>query len=152
MIKIVFLDPSAALLARENESCGDERVELDSRCVRRLNRITSFTGAKIVLIGDWRRGTEETFRLNKRYLYRCGLLADIVDRTPVNVRYRQSCDDIDEWLNNSGLVEHFVILSDCVDMGMYTDHLVSTEFEEGLIDDDVETAIKILERENDSGD
>ena len=133
--------------------------QIDRAAVARLNRLVAETGSKIVISSSWRR----TFDLPEvtRILTEHGLVAEIIGETPyafaegtredMRMEYGAGGErlfrghEIDYWLRYQGEgVKRFVILDDCSDMAMHMSRLVQTDPEVGLIDEDVELAIRVM--------
>jgi hypothetical protein len=85
-----------------------------------------------------------------------GLVAEIIGETPDGHHDSEMLEvyghidrvfrghEIDLWLRKHPEVERFVILDDCSDMAMHTNRLVQTDCQEGLLDEHVELAIRVL--------
>lgn len=151
MTKVIFLDIDGVL-------CNDEYLDkeraviyqndayyrycrLDPRCVNRLNKITSLTGAAICLSSTWRIGDEDRFEVTKKYLASEGIDAAIIGRTPKLYTYRGL--EIQAWLDENE-VDSFVIIDDSSDMEHLMPYLVETDTILGLQEKDIDTAVKIL--------
>lgn len=136
-------------------ACECYRLEhqIDRDAVARLNRLVIETGSRIVISSSWRRLLDPA-ELH-RVLVEHGLSAEIIGETP-------DCDDpeliaehgrfdlidrgheIDLWLRRHPEVERFIILDDGSDMAMHKNRLVQTDCEVGLVDEDVELAIRMM--------
>lgn len=133
--------------------------QIDREAVARLNRLVAETGAKIVISSSWRKlfDPPELHRILSEH----GLVAEIVGETPdasdeaVRSEMRSEYGDdgarlyrgheIDHWLRHTGKdVDRFVILDDGGDMAMHARRLVQTDADEGLLDDHVDLAIRVL--------
>lgn len=119
--------------------------------VERLNRITSTTGAVIVLSSSWRG----TFGLNlqkiQRFFRRAGVKAEIIDQTPwISTRGARREDEIRLWLKENPCVETFVILDDDsfadTDLAPYSVKTVYLAWNGGLRDAHVAEAVRILNK------
>lgn len=128
--------------------------QIDRDTVARLNRLIAETHAKIVVSSSWRKLLDPP-ELH-RVLVEHGLIAEIIGETPDG---HLDCEmlavyghidrvfrghEIDLWLRRHPEVERFVILDDGSDMEMHTNRLVQTDWQEGLLDDHVDLAIRVL--------
>lgn len=125
-----------------------DELLFDPVCVERVNRIVEKTGAKIVVSSLWREGVALTAL--RSLLSGSGLNGDVIGKT------RDRCDNleprgiqINEWMTVGqelyGItVKRFVILDDEDTMGPLSPYLIHTSFKEGLIDDHVACAVKML--------
>lgn len=141
---------------KHETTCECYRLEcqIDRAAVARLNRLVAETGAKIVVSSSWRKLLDPP-ELH-RVLTSHGLVAEIIGETPdghkdpemlttfghIERLYRGH--EIDLWLRQHPEVERFVILDDCSDMEMHTCRLVQTDCEEGLLDEHIELALRML--------
>lgn len=124
--------------------------------VERLNRIVEATDCKIVVSSAWRKlcTPEELGGWLAKKGFR---FADrIIDRTGQNAKDARG-GEIQDWLDAHSEVTNYVILDDDWQdiTGDYTtkkhpNHFVNTDFMWGLQDDDVERALKILNKPLDS--
>lgn len=141
---------------KHETTCECYRLEcqIDRDAVVRLNRLVAETGAKIVISSSWRKLIDPPELC--RVLVNHGLVAEIIGETP------NGCSDpgmfaafgsidrifrgheIDLWLKRHPEVEHFVILDDGSDMEMHKNRLVQTDCEEGLLDEHVDLAIRVM--------
>lgn len=113
---------------------------IDPRAVKRLNRITDATKAKIVVSSTWRSDSnlQEVFTL-------VGIKEPIYDVTPY-MRSRHRGSEIQEWLDKQTEPYRYVILDDDSDMlDCQLPYFIQTNWLRwGLSDEDVEQAIHIL--------
>lgn len=128
--------------------------QLDRDAVARLNRLVTTTDAKIVISSTWRKLMDASEL--ERALVEHGLVAEIIGATPdghdepemltvygpLERMYRGY--EIDFWLRKHPEVDRFVILDDGSDMVMHKNRLVQTDCEEGLLDEHVELAIRVM--------
>jgi hypothetical protein len=140
-------------------TCFKLENQIDPDAVARLNRLVAATAAKIVVSSSWRKlfDPPELHRILSGH----GLLAEVIGETPdawdegvrtaMKTVYGHVADwlfrghEIDYWLRCTGRgVEKFVILDDCADMAMHVSRLVQTDPEEGLLDDHVELALRVM--------
>lgn len=127
---------------------------VDREAVARLNRLVDVTSAKIVVSSTWRKKfgvAELQSRLGDH-----GLVGEIIGVTPDGYKTDELRDslghgvrifrghEIDFWLQQHPDVERFVILDDDSDMVMHKNRLVQTDCYEGLLDEHVELAIRVL--------
>jgi hypothetical protein len=128
--------------------------QIDRDAVARLNRLVVTTSAKIVVSSTWRK----RFDLPElhRILSEHGLVAEIIGATPDGYKDPElraafgyidrifRGHEIDYWLKQHPEVDRFVILDDDSDMEMHKNRLVQTDCQEGLLDDHVELAIRMM--------
>ena len=128
--------------------------QIDREAVARVNQLVAATSAKIVVSSSWRK----LFDLPEleRILVEHGLVAEIIGATPeghaepemftvygsLERMYRGY--EIDFWLRKHPEVDRFVILDDGSDMEMHKNRLVQTDCENGLLDEHVELAIRVM--------
>lgn len=151
-MKIVFLDFDGVI----NPGYGPWRPEL----VRRLNKVTDTTGAKIVVHSSWRwsRSLDELRKILTTYhvgvpvtgevLDACLKPFDIGKRYP-NIPRKLHTDRaiaIQTWLDDNGPVEGYVILDDSGKMGHFvgTPAFIQTDIRVGLTGDQADQAIQHL--------
>ena len=149
MNRVIFLDVDGVL---NNGSWAMEMYDKGIRTYRddilyepaleRLKRLVDATGAIIVVSSSWRQIPTAYGNL-RDWLEKNGMA--IADKTP----YIGTCrgDDITAWFNINPGEWSYVILDDEDDMDGHMDHLVQTDFDVGLIDEDCERAMIILSRE-----
>lgn len=128
--------------------------QIDRDAVARVNRLVAVTASKIVISSSWRKRFDPPEL--ERILVEHGLVAEIIGVTPdghvspemlivygaLERMYRGY--EIDFWLRKHPEVDRFVILDDGSDMAMHKNRLVQTDCEEGLLDDHVELAIRVM--------
>jgi hypothetical protein len=137
--------------------CFKLNRQVDREAVTRLNRLVAETCSKIVISSSWRKlfDPPELHRILSDH----GLVADIIGETPdgQNAQDEDAMLDvyapldrivrgheIDFWLRKHPEVERFVILDDGGDMEMHKSRLVQTDAEEGLLDEHIELAIRVM--------
>lgn len=141
---------------KHETTCECYRLEcqIDRDAVARLNRLVAETRAKIVVSSSWRK-LLDPLELH-RVLESHGLVAEIVGETPdghndpamlttfghIDRIFRGH--EIDLWLRQHPEVTRFVILDDSSDMAMHKNRLVQTDCEEGLLDEHVDLAIRVM--------
>ena len=128
--------------------------QIDPEAIARLNRLVAVTDARIVVSSTWRKLFDPPELLD--LLLGHGLVAEIIGETPDGHAEPEMLDvygpleriyrgyEIDFWLRKHPEVDRFVILDDGSDMEMHTKRLVQTDSEEGLLDEHVELAIRVL--------
>ena len=141
---------------KHETTCECYRLEcqIDRDAVVRLNRLVAETGAKIVISSSWRKLMDppELHRVLENH----GLVAEIIGETPdghndpamlatfghIDRIFRGH--EIDLWLKQHPEVTRFVVLDDSSDMAMHKNRLVQTDCEEGLLDEHVDLAIRMM--------
>jgi hypothetical protein len=167
-VHVIFLDIDGVLNSEAHLRRLDEQhrqrghtdptrpkeCQIDRDAVARLNRLVAETRAKIVISSSWRKLLDppELYRVLESH----GLVAEIVGETPdghndpemlatvghIDRIFRGH--EIDLWLRQHPGVTRFVILDDSSDMAMHKNRLVQTDCEEGLLDEHVELAIRVM--------
>ncbi len=148
MNRIVFLDVDGVLnngkWATEMHGQGVHVYRDDilyEPSIVQLKRIVEETGALIVVSSAWRQIPTAYAHLGE-WLEKYGM--EIYDKTPYVGGERG--DDITAWFNRNPGDWRYVILDDDGDMGEHGDHLVQTDFDEGLTEADAGRCIEILGR------
>ena len=118
-----------------------EREAFDPKAVERLNRITGASGAKIVCSTAWRRahdlvGLQELLAL-------VGVEGEVIDTTPIMDNFPRSVEIL-TWLEQNASPEQSWVILDDLEMHGLQDRHVHTSFDNGLQDEHVEEALKIL--------
>lgn len=170
-MNVIFLDIDGVLnseaflraLDVQHQQCTDETLclcyqlenQIDAEAVARLNRLITGAGAKIVISSSWRLLLDppELQRVLKGH----GLCGEIIGETPDGPNDPElSCNsdgsrrrvergrEIDAWLRKHPEVTRFVILDDCADMAMHKNRLVQTDCQEGLLDEHVDLALRVM--------
>ena len=128
--------------------------QIDRDAVARVNRLVAATAAKIVISSTWRKLFDPPEL--ERILVEHGLVAEIIGATPDGHDEPEMSEvfgplvrifrghEIDFWLRKHPEVDRFVILDDGSDMEMHKNRLVQTDCEEGLLDEHVELAIRVM--------
>ena len=116
---------------------------IDPVAVERLNRITDTTKANIVISSSWRLDFPGTTGITN-HLKPFGITGKIIGVTKYLGADRGS--EIQRYLdeNKDKNIDKFIILDDNSDMEDLIDYLIQTSFEDGLLDEHVELAIKLL--------
>jgi hypothetical protein len=168
-VNVVFLDIDGVLNSERfcrvlddrhralghHEKCECYRLErqIDDEAVTRLNRLVAATASVIVISSSWR--TLMDLDELRRVLYSHGLVAGIIGATPDGPndpafaaqgpydRIRRG-HEIDYWLGQHPEADRFVILDDSSDMDKHENRLVQTDWEEGLLDEHVDLAIRLM--------
>ena len=144
--RIIFLDVDGVL------NNGTWAMEMFDRGVRvyhddllyepslaQLRRIVDETGAVIVVSSSWRQITVAWQHL-KEWLAKFGM--EVFDKTPYVGGVRG--DDITAWFNRHSGDYSYVILDDDDDMDGHMEHLVRTDFDEGLTEEKADECIRRL--------
>lgn len=140
---------------KSETTCECYRLEnqIDHAAVVRLNHLVAQTDAKIVVSSSWRKLLDPPELA--RVLAGHGLVAEIIGETPDGYDEEMRAiyefpdrvfrgHEIDFWLKRHPEVDRFVILDDGSDMAMHKNRLVQTDCEEGLLDEHVEFAIRMM--------
>ena len=154
-MKVVFLDIDGVLNSKNTKAytpsgcCGIEKALL-----KRLRRIIESTGAKVVLSSTWKTELDKNlhpvspdgkYMLNK-FLYEGKFF--LFDKTIDSGNSFNRGKEIVLWLEEHNYVTEFVILDDIYfddfDRFGLTDRFVNTDPTIGLTDENVETAIAVL--------
>lgn len=147
-MKIIFLDIDGVLNTISN--WGGRLIEkrFTPACINALNRITEYTGAKIVISSSWKNimGYQELSDL----LHFVGIKGEIIGKTPlVKLSGGRRGEEIERFLyeyrKSEFDVSSFVILDDNTDMGDLMEHLVWCSPETGLTKGLADIAIRKLE-------
>ena len=141
---------------KHETTCECYRLErqIARDAVARLNRLVAETEAKIVVSSSWRKLLDppELHRVLEMH----GLVAEIIGETPDGPSDPEMLatfghigrifrgHEIDLWLKRHPEVTRFVILDDSSDMEMHKNRLVQTDCEEGLLDEHVDLAIRLM--------
>jgi hypothetical protein len=134
--------------------CFRHDRHIDRDAVARLNRLVAETESKIVVSSSWRKLLDppELHRILSEH----GLVAEVIGETPCGYDEPELHEihghleriyrghEIDLWLRHHPEVDRFVILDDDSDMVMHKNRLVQTDTEEGLLDEHVELAIRVM--------
>jgi hypothetical protein len=150
--KVIFLDFDGVLnndnfLMSLDPTTPHGEGHIDPKAVMLLNTIVEITGAEIVISSSWR--IPYTIEELKKFLTRRGFdHADkIIGRTP-GVDRNDRGVEIFVWLSRAEETgdgaEHFVILDDNDDMKPLMQHLVRTNPDVGLCEEDMLKAIEQL--------
>ena len=157
-MKVIFLDIDGVLnstefLKQNPNAKGFTAEQIDPEAVARLDKIVRATGAKIVISSSWRHSVGVSKMQHILWSKGLSTFRNIIDRTPINMDNRGQ--EIQDWLEldperervdpNHEPIEAFAILDDNNDMlPDQQDHMVHTNGEIGLTDDDVVEAISVL--------
>lgn len=150
-MKIVFLDfdgPIIPLQSHETKRPIDKKAWPEA--VAALNRITSTTGAVLVISSTWRG---YGLRKIQTLLESWGVTGKVIGLTPMLFDKKGGIwkatlrgEEIAKYLHGKNDVEAFVILDDDNDMGELETHLIQTPFIIGLTEKDADLAIDMLTR------
>ena len=149
MDRIIFLDVDGVL------NNGTWAIEMFDKGVRvyhddilyepaleRLKGLVEATGAKIVVSSSWRQVPSAYANLTA-WLEKFGM--NIADKIP----YVGGCrgDDITAWFKRNPGEYSYAILDDDDDMDGHMEHLVRTDFDVGLTEEDCTKALALLTAE-----
>lgn len=147
--KVIFLDIDGVLVTPKSPTFGkyvehEGRKFLGGPCpyaMGILNDLAYSSGAEVVLSSTWRL-YHPIGEMNS-FLRAHGFLHHIIDYTPEKLTSKRG-QEIDLWLQDNPGVEKFVILDDDSDTEPHMDHLVQTDFREGLTLDEYCKAMELL--------
>lgn len=153
-MKVLFLDMDGVMFSFEHLHVAKTNFAVTESCVKQLNRIVKFTGAKIVLSSTWRR----FYSLQKmRKLFKDnGCIAKIIDKTPDKPQCISDLrgkgtrgGEIKSWLDAHSEVEKFAVVDDDVFdiVNIITKGVVKTNGYKGLTEEDADKLIEILNEE-----
>ena len=156
-VKVIFLDFDGVLNSLAFLNGGAHELgDLDPAAVARLERLVARSGAKVVISSTWRLKYSPA-ELRAR-LAAQGFTGEIIDCTPelpagsvpASGYFFPRCQEIRAWLTSRRVApERFVILDDAdfeVDeLAELQSCFVRTDVAHGLVDADVEIALRILE-------
>ena len=161
MSKAIFLDIDGVLNSDSSKSYCREYIGIDKDKVRRLAAIVSETEADIILTSTWKHGWQPKRKYDKFQFPLAKYLDDhmqkkgklkIKDKTPEMFdESKMRGRSIKAYLAlhpeyTSWVVLDDMVFSDYSKTGIYP-HLVITDPQTGLTDDDAAAAIKILKQE-----
>jgi hypothetical protein len=156
---ILFLDIDGVLnnrksMAREPFTTHFEGEvflgQFDPACIERCNRIILEGKCDVVLSSTWR--LNKRYDVTVRYFAKHGLHVDtFIGRTDrafridsEGGRWSIRGDEIDWWLRERGDTRPFIILDDSSDMAPHMGRLIQPDGVKGLLDKDVDAALKML--------
>ena len=156
-MKVIFLDFDGVLNSIAYFEAGAHELgDLDPAAVARLERLVARSGAKVVISSAWRL-KHSPVELRAR-LAAQGFTGEILDYTPelpagaatAHGWFLPRCEEIRAWLAaQSESPERFVILDDAElqahELAELQACFVRTDVARGLLDEDVEVALRILE-------
>jgi hypothetical protein len=149
-MKVIFLDFDGVLNSaqylksgRHPDACG---IGLDPFAVVRLRRLVHETDANIVVTSAWRTG--RSIDNLSGLLQAAGCHIEVLDKTAdLNTKahgYKHRGDEINAWLSGTWhKIESFIVIDDDIVDG-FSDVQIKTSFDEGLQDNHVDAAIRIL--------
>lgn len=159
---VIFLDVDGVLDVFDPEL---QIQKLIPEAMERLSRLVTKTNAKIVVISDWRYGSEkyaEYCRKNNQYAVQCANwlhleealgreAISIYDVTPWDQKLRTRTEEIRAYLDSNPQIYNYVILDDCFQDDYSSDsdiqaHLVQTDALKGLQDSDLVRVCEIMNR------
>jgi hypothetical protein len=118
---------------------------IDPSAVKLLNEILEASKAKVVVSSTWRLGNP--LECIDKMLKFHGFTGELIGMTEAWLdrdKYPQRGNEIQEWLDRHPDVGSFVIIDDDSDMAHLMNHLVKTQFAEGLLPEHIEPALQIL--------
>lgn len=117
---------------------------IDPEAVAHLNKIVAATACKVVISSTWRIMHElpKLRAILKQHGFQYS--SDVIDRTPSGLSSSRRGHEIAHWLNEHGPIDGIVIIDDDSDMEHLRHKLVQTSWVNGLMDDHVEPAIRML--------
>lgn len=114
--------------------------DLDPKCIKRLNRICSETGAYLVMSSDWRYD----FNCSCKRLYNAGLTGLIIGRTEMSIFSPKELSrgkEIQNWVDqNLTKDDQWCIIDDRTDM-IPGQPFFGIDHETGLTDEDTDKVI-----------
>lgn len=149
-MRVIFLDFDGVLTSRESmirNNNAQDFEKFDDKCVGILNEIIARTGAVIVVTSGRRIGK---MRVQLReMLHEAGVVGIVIDKTEVlrfggEKRGLEIQDWLDRFRSSRDSIEGIVILDDDTDMEHLRDYLVLTNTWEGLQQEHIDKAVKIL--------
>ena len=141
--RVLFLDVDGVLNSRYTRATAPSGcVGVGSRYIKRVKEIVDATDAKVVLTSDWRLARDDDYAYLTQTLYKGDIY--LYSQTP-NLRWQWRGREIGEWLKEHD-VDSYVILDDIFfdDFESMEQHLVLTDPDKGLTNQDVKKAIEIL--------
>lgn len=145
-MKIIFLDIDGVLnngdfLYNQVQTQMTAPKEcIDRKAVMLLNQLIDETGAKVVISSSWR--LFYTIEELREYLSENGFEGEVIDYTE-DLYTEPRGKEIKKWLDTHK-VESFVILDDDGDMAEVAPYLIQTDFYKGLLEEHVDSAVKML--------
>lgn len=161
-MKIVFLDIDGVLNSTFSKACfydpehQNTVLGIDSPRVRFLNTIVKASGAKIVLVSDWKEGFEiGAYKQTKKHAqYLSNKLRKynlkIYDKTYTDIKITQRGVNIIRWLEKHPEVDNYIILDDSFfkyeNFGdpAINQHFIKTESDTGLTEEYIPYAIEMI--------
>ena len=146
-MKIIFLDIDGVLNTMSNWGSRPVEKRFSPECISALNRITEYTGAKIVISSTW-RNIMGYYELSDLLLF-AGVKGEIIGKTPpVKLSGGRRGEEIERFLyeyrKSEFDVSSFIILDDNTDMGDLMEHLVWCDSKTGLTERLADIAIEKL--------
>lgn len=156
-MKVIFLDVDGVLNSPKSKTYAPSGWRgIDNAKLKKVKAIVDATDAKVVLSSTWKTEIDKNmhhassdgkYMMNKfKYEGRF----KIFDKTPDAENSSHRGEEIRMWLDKHPDVDNFVILDDIDfdDMERFgvLDHLIMTDYNIGITDEDVEKAIEKLGR------
>lgn len=122
------------------------KLKVYKRLIKRINKITDATGARLILSSSWRVGYLSDWADVVVYLHNMGLKGFIIGRTPWNKKYKTRGQEISAWFSEhpEENIKKFIIFDDDEHMEPFNDHLIHTDHTKGIESKHVDLAIKML--------
>ncbi|SEQ38946.1 hypothetical protein SAMN02910369_01674 [Lachnospiraceae bacterium NE2001] len=156
-MKFIFLDIDGVLNnVNTKEKAPSGNTGIEDSLIKKLADIIACTNARIILTSDWKIGwniddslcSEDARYLNtKLKKYNLEIYGKTYDTLVYDPYYEDRGKGIHKYLNDVRDVESYVVLDD----NTFTDfdeeikkHLVLIDYKQGLSDEDVESAIRLL--------
>ncbi len=119
-------------------------ISIDPESVKVLNEILGKSGSKVVISSSWRYSIP--VEVIDRMLKFHGFIGELVGKTSTKLdhwNHRCRGHEIQDWMDHNP-TDHFVILDDDSDMDYLSDHLVQTNFSDGLMPIHIKPALRVL--------
>lgn len=146
-VSVLFLDVDGVL-----NRCGKSAQGLETDKCEMLARIVAAANPVIVVSSTWRISDRSMERLKKLFIEIGARFGGITpyhnDRTEGGLYIAKARgNEIQEWMDENGTPERFVILDDDSDMGHLLPHLIKTQSFTGLTEEITQRVIDALNAE-----
>jgi hypothetical protein len=139
---VVFVDIDGVLVNKRSWYVRSGlQATADPPCVEALNKITNAAEADIVISSTWRIG--QSLDQMSTLFRRWGVVAKVIGTTP-HLPGKERGKEIKAWFSHNK-AGRFVILDDDDDVHPYKQNLVQTKFDDGLTNEHVAAALRILD-------
>lgn len=145
-MRVIFLDCDGVINSEtwynthKLNSLEGQDNDIDPKCIERLNRVCSETGAYLVMSSDWRYD----FNCSCKRLYNAGLTGIIIGRTEMSIFSPKELSrgrEIQNWVDaNLTKDDQWCIIDDRTDM-IPGQPFFGIDYETGLTDEDAEKII-----------